>query len=51
MHAASDDLSESSFQSYKIQTQEGRESSVNDNDDCESASSDVDFSQNQACHW
>ena len=49
--AASNDQSESSSQSHPIQTQECRESSVNDNDDYESISSDVHFSQNQADHW
>ena len=50
-HATSDDLHESSSQSYQNQTQEGRESSLNDNDDRASPSYDVDFSQNQADHW
>ena len=47
----SDDLSESSSQSYQTQTQEGREIYVNDNDDYASSSSDVDFSQNKADYW
>ena len=42
----SDDLPEPSSQSYQIQTQDGREITVNDNDDYESTSSNVDFSQN-----
>ena len=49
--ASSDNQSESSSQSYPIQTQEGQESSVNDNDDHESTPSDGYFSPNQVDHW
>ena len=45
-HTTSDNQSESLSQIRPTKTQEVRESSVNDNDDCESTSSYLDFSQN-----